>query len=192
MNKPKILILSGSARQKSHSLCLAQAVASELGKYECEVELVDLVDLGLPIADPDYHKDPLQNPNPKVVELAQKANASDGFMLLSPVYHNSYSAMLKNALDNLAIAQFVGKPMAFGSHGGNRTTQPIDQLRIVARGLNAIGLPSQVCATEEDFEESDSGYVLVAEDIKERIEGVAKRLVEISVLFKTYRESESE
>ncbi|MBI2798230.1 NAD(P)H-dependent oxidoreductase [Candidatus Saccharibacteria bacterium] len=182
----KILILSGSARPKSHTVALAKAVANEIKKQDGEVELIDLAELDLPPANPEFHKDPLKNPDPKVVELAKKANEADGFMLLSPVYHNSYSGKLKNALDNLAIAQFAGKPMAFGAQGGNRTTQPIDQLRIVARGLNAIGLPSQVCATEEDFEETDNGFELTNKKIKERVEGVAKRLVETTELFKGY------
>lgn len=176
----KVVLLSGSSQKHSHTLALADALAAEIVKNSAEAEVIDIVELELPPPDTDYHKNPEDHPDEKVRSLASKVDQADAVVLLSPVYHNSYSGTLKTALDHLAIKNFVGKPMAFGSHGGNRTTQPIDQLRIVARGLNAIGLPSQVCTTEEDYLETSDGYELVAEDIKERIEGVALRLVEVT------------
>lgn len=176
----KVVLLSGSSQKHSHTLALAKTIAAELINNGAESEVIDIVELGLPAPDTNFHKNPEDHPDQKVRDLAAKVNQADAIILLSPVYHNSYSGTLKTALDHLAIKNFMGKPMAFGSHGGNRTTQPIDQLRIVARGLNAIGLPSQVCTTEEDYIEADDGYELVAEDIKERIEGIAASIVEVT------------
>ena len=161
-------------------MALGRALADEISKQNSAVELIDLVELALPAPNPKFHEDPLLHSDPKIVELAKTINDSDALILLSPIYHNSYSATLKNALDNLAIAQFVGKPMALGSQGGDRTTQAVDHLRIVARGLNAIAITTNVCASEEDFVEIDSGYNLSSPNIQERIERLVKELIMIT------------
>jgi FMN reductase len=98
-------------------------------------------------------------------------------VLASPIHHNSFSGVLKNALDHLAIPQFRYKPVALLSHGGNRSTQAVDQLRIVARGLYAVAIPAQVCTSKQDFMETTQGYGLISEDIMERLVRLAGELM---------------
>lgn len=180
----KIVILSGSSRKNSHTLGLAQAIEQQITKLGQEVELLDVIDLQLPPANPEFHKDPLLHTDKKVVSLAKKLNAADAIVLLSPVYHNSYSGTLKTALDNMAITQFKGKPVALGSNGGDRTSQVVDHLRIVARGLNAIAIPTQVCVQEEDFKETKKGFELHDEKLKARLERLVNELVDITTKLK--------
>lgn len=175
-----ITIISGSSRKKSHTQGLAQAIEKEIIKQKQKVEIIELTTLKLPPADPKFHKDPLLHTDKKVVNFAKKLNASDAIILLSPVYHNSYSGILKTALDNIAITQFKAKPVALGSNGGDRTSQVVDQLRIVARGLNSIAIPTQVCTSEEDYTENKDGYVLTNPKIKERIERLVFELINIT------------
>ena len=113
-------------------------------------------------------------------ERRRRAALAQGFVLLSPIYHNSYSAILKNAIDHLAIRQFAGKAVALGSHGGNRSSQAVDHLRIVARGLNAIAIPAQVSTDDTDYTNCETGYTLSSVPILQRIERVADELIRLA------------
>src|SRR5438876_203322 len=82
------------------------------------------------------------------------------FVRGSPVYHNSFSGILKNALDSLSIQQFRNKPVALMSCGNSDRTgsQPCDHLRIVARGLLAVAIPTQVITLPSDFTFAQGRY----------------------------------
>ncbi len=149
--------------------------------------LVELAALDLPFADPAYHRDPIQNPDVNVQRLVQQATEADAIVFLAPIYHNSYTGRLKNALDHLAIKQFTGKAVGLASHGGNRTTQAVDHLRIVARGLNAIAIPTQVCTQDSDYTESDQNFVLSDSSMLERVERFAEELVRLGAALKSVR-----
>lgn len=148
----KVLAISGSPRPASRTLRVTALVAELLRRDGASVDVWDLAIRPLPVADPAYHQDPAQHPDPTVGQLVEAADAADALILASPVYHNSYSGVLKNALDNLSIAQFRHKPVgliAFG--GGLSAIQVCDHLRIVARGLLAIAVPAQIVAVPTDF-----------------------------------------
>lgn len=179
MNK-KALIFVGSARVDSHTKALGIAIENSLKIQGISTTLIDLAEASLPNANPAFHRDPSQHTDIRIRTLADQATQSDMFVFLSPVYHNSYSAVLKNAFDNLAIAQFKGKVVGLGSHGGDRTTQAVDHLRIVARGLNALAIPTQVCTQESDFVENGKGFLLTEASILERIERFTNELVKIA------------
>ncbi len=81
----------------------------------------------------------------------------------SPVYHNSYSGVLKNTLDHLDIPHFRNKAVGLVSHGGDGSTQPVDHLRVVVRGLNGIATPTNVCTRKDDYgQDGHRGMVLMA------------------------------
>lgn len=175
----KALIFIGSSRLDSHTKALGEAIQSALESHGADVTCLELAAMNLPNADPAFHRDPHQHTNQKIQQLATQADEADIMVLLSPIYHNSYSALLKNALDNLSIAQFAGKAVGLGSQGGDRTSQAVDHLRIVARGLNAIAIPTQVCSQETDFTEEGGKYTLMEPGILKRVERFAEELVRI-------------
>ena len=49
---------------------------------------------------------------PLIEALKSEASRAAGFVLGSPTYHNSYSGLLKTALDHLSPDDFRGKPVA--------------------------------------------------------------------------------
>lgn len=117
------------------------------------------------------------------------AASCDAFVLSSPIYHNSHSGVLKNALDLLRIPHFYYKPVGLISHGGNRGTQAVDHLRTVARGLLGVAIPTQVCTDKQDFREIDSeGYELVSMDILQRINRFASELIVFAILLRQIRQ----
>lgn len=75
----------------------------------------------------------------------------DAFVLSSPVYHNSYSAVLKNALGHLSIDPLYYKQVGLPGHGNNRSARSVDPLRAVVRGLHGAAIPTQVCASSQDY-----------------------------------------
>lgn len=157
-----VLILSGSPRPKSRTALAAALVAHSLRASGATATIWDLATRPVPFADPAYHDNPATNPNPVVGRLVGEAEAADAFVLASPVYHNSFSGVLKNALDNLSISQFHHKPVGLVAFGGSLTAiQTCDQLRTVVRGLLGVAVPTQVVAVGADFGTGESGRLRI-------------------------------
>jgi NAD(P)H-dependent FMN reductase len=185
------MLICGSTRRPSYTKTLTESVERILTQYGATTILWDLGEQPLPIADPRYHHDPAQHPDEVVRSLVVAASCSDGFVLSSPVYHNSFSGVLKNALDHLAISQLHYKPVGLISHGGNRSTQAVDHLRIVVRGLLGLATPTQVCTAYGDFRDMGEGYELVSNEILQRVERFALELVIFSHHLSRLREPAS-
>lgn len=181
MPQPRILILNGSLARPSHTLTTLQLVRLRLDDVGADTNLWCVRERPLPLADPRYQGRERENPDPVVQALVRLADAADGFVIGSPVYHNSYSGTLKNALDNLGPLQFRRKPVAFVSNGGGmRSVQPLDHLRIVVRALSGFGTPTHVATTVLDFvdaPESPTGYRLTAPDALARLDLLVEELL---------------
>ncbi len=146
----------------------------------CKVYFWDLRTRELPIADPEFHRNPQDNPNPLVKELTAIATEADAFVLGSPLYHNSYSGVLKNAIDHLTIHQFNGKPVGLVAHGAERTVvQASDHLRIVVRGILGVAIPTQILTIETDFAKQirDGNFVITNDDVTQRMKAFSDQLV---------------
>src|SRR5438067_6663567 len=126
-----VLILVGSASASSSTRTLAYAVEEGLSAHGVTVHV--WTETVLPFVDGELGQAALGCGNAEVRRLIALADAVDGFVLASPVYHNSYSGALKNMLDHLSVTQFRYKPVGLLSHAGTRSAQALDQLRIVVR-----------------------------------------------------------
>ena len=165
----RMVLISGSTRELSSTSTLLDYLADLLSHQGAQIVHWHLGHRPLPIADPQYHQQPLEHPDLTVREFVSAVDQSDGVVFGSPIYHNSYSGVLKNALDHLAIPQIAYKAVGLTSHGGNRTSQAVDHLRIVTRGLQGVAIPTQVCTAREDYrDERTSGYRLSSIQIKQR------------------------
>src|SRR5687767_261268 len=186
----QILLLSGSIRQPSFTRVLSMKVVKSLAEREITVHHWNLREAPLPIADPEFHNDPAQHADATVRKLVSVAQACDAFVLSSPIYHNSYSGVLKNALDHLAIAQFYYKPVGLLSHGGNRSPQAVDHLRIVVRGLLGFAITTHVCTATSDYRKTDDeDYEVEAEEILSRIERFTTELAMLTQTFRIIRQN---
>lgn len=140
--KLKIQVVVGSVRDGCASSPVARWVHAGAGEH-IDAELVDLADWPLPmfaLARPpamgDY-KDPLQK------RWAAKIGKADGYVLVSPEYNHSTSAVLKNALDYL-YAEWNRKPVAFVSFGNAGGARAVEQLRSIAIELRMAPLGEAV------------------------------------------------
>ncbi len=180
----RVLVIPGSVRDPSHSVALAHAIKA---RFQDPFEAVMLEDVSRPQADPRFHRNPLDHELSEIRELAQLADSSDAFVWVSPLYHNSYSSHLKTILDHLAIGQFANKVVGLAGHGGNRSLQATDHLRIVARGLNALTTPSQVCTADADYAESDSGYEVTNKEVLGRIDRLVREVSQMTIALTSFR-----
>ena len=168
----KIMIIVGSADENSHSLHLGMAINNELSTLKKEVELINLVEYDLPLYNRDIERN--NNYDEKTRYFLDKSLEMDAFVWITPIYHNSYSAMLKNALDWHHSTKFPGKVVGLASNGGNRSPQAADQLMLVARSQGMITIPTRVCTDESDF---DNDLNIVDESIKQRVERFCNELI---------------
>ena len=140
----KVQIITGSTRKERVSDRISDWVAHEAKNLpDTKVEIVDLADYPIPFFDeaisPQYNPD--RNPDPSVAKLLTKLSEADAFVLVTPEYNRSYSAVLKNVLDNIDF-QFKQKPVALVAHGSTGGAQAVSHLRGAIPGLLGITVPS--------------------------------------------------
>ena len=92
----KLLVFAGSTRQHSFNRRLA-AVAAQMGRDAgADVSHIELADFDIPMynADLEAHGTPAD-----VVRLKQLMFEHPAWIICSPVYNGSYTALLKNTID---------------------------------------------------------------------------------------------
>ncbi len=182
----KVLILSGSVGEKSCTRTMLKYLDQLLSARGVETVWWDMGDNPLPIAIPEYHNQTARNPSSAVKQFNQAIEGVDGFILGSPLYHGSYSGVLKNALDNLPPQAFHHKPVGMVSHSSNARSCviPCDNLRPIVRSLGGYSTQGQIGTTDEDYVEKDGKLVLMNPKIMERADDLIEELIRLSKLLK--------
>lgn len=142
----KLQIVIGSTRPGRVSDRVAKWVAVEAQQQpDTEAEVLDLTDFSLPFLNesisPQFN--PQRKPDPEVQRWLSKLGEGDAYVLVTPEYNRSYSAVLKNALDYVDF-QFDKKPVALVAHGTTGGAQAVAHLRGVLPGLLAVTIPRAV------------------------------------------------
>ncbi|HLL55238.1 MAG TPA: NAD(P)H-dependent oxidoreductase [Myxococcaceae bacterium] len=149
---PKVIALCGSLRAGSHTRKALDLAIEGAKKGGAEVTLVELSGLKLPPFDDGPSKE-----DPEVVRWKELVKAADGLLIGTPVYHDSYGGMLKNALDFLYL-ELADKVAGLIAVGGGRVGQgqALEHLRAVLREPNTWVLPRQVVipSSKEAFDEN--------------------------------------
>jgi NAD(P)H-dependent FMN reductase len=102
---------------------------------------------------------------------------ADSILLGTPVYHGSFSGVLKNALDYCGFDEFEHTTVGLLSvSGGAFPVTALEHLRSVCRALNAWVLPHQAAIPRpyQAFHDGD----LTDEGLAERVEVLGRRAVE--------------
>jgi azobenzene reductase len=178
----KIMLMCGSISAKSYTRVLLRALAESLEELGGRVNSWDLREQPLPIADPEYHHEPDLHPDPTVRRFILAAREASAFALASPLYHGSFSGVLKNALDHLWYDAFRHKPVALLAHGASerRSASPILALQPVVSTLFGYAIQTQVSTGPNDYATNGAGeVVLSSSDIKGRITRQAEELVRL-------------
>lgn len=147
----KILILVGSGDVKSHSLGLGYAISDGLNERNVETEIINLIEYNLPLYNRSIERSESYDALTKT--FLDKSIAAAGFVWVTPIHHNSFSAILKNALD-WQHTKFPDKIVGLASNGGNRSPQAVDQLMLVARAQHLLTARVRVCTDASDYDEN--------------------------------------
>lgn len=138
-----IAILCGSLRGPGSYTRRALAIAEEeMRAAGATCDLVDLGELDLP-----FREGPHDLPaHPGTAALKQRTKRADALLIGSPEYHNSFSGVLKNALDLLGAEELRGKLFGLLGVGGGEmgAINTLGHLRYVVRGVGGWSLPVQV------------------------------------------------
>lgn len=168
--RPNALLLCGSVSTASKTRALLKELESLL-LPEMSVVFWDLATSPLPMADPRYHHQPSDVPEPLARAFVQAIELADVVALASPLYHGSYSGVIKNALDHLGYDAFRDKPVALLSHGANATrcAQPAEHLQSVVRTMYGINMQTQVCTSKTDYSVDGDHVALTSGDVRNRL-----------------------
>jgi arsenical resistance protein ArsH len=182
-HKPRILFLYGSLRARSYSRLLAEEAARIMADLGAEVRFFDPA--GLPLVDsvPAEH--------PKVVELRELSQWSEGQVWSSPERHGAVTGVMKNQIDWIplsigAVRPTQGRTLAVMQvSGGSQSFNAVNTLRLLGRWMRMFTIPNQssVAKAYEQFEEDgrmkDSPY-------RDRVVDVMEELYKITLLLRDH------
>ena len=173
MSRPQVVAIAGSLRDTSYTrqaLGHALEAATDTGG---DTDLVDLREYELPLINPD-----VAEPS-DARTLTTAVRSADAVLLGTPVYHGSYSAPLKNALDYCGFDEFEDTTVGLlAVAGGSFPVTALDHLRSVCRAVNAWVLPHQ--AAIPNVHERLDGGAIVDDAIAERVDTLGERAVEFA------------
>ncbi len=137
--RPHIVALCGSRRENSYTKKALKETLTTVREAGGSAELVNLTEMELPPFNP---KLPEAGNGKQVTRIVHNA---DAIILGTPMYHGSYSGVLKNAIDYCGFDEFEGKTVGLlVVSGGSFPTPTMTHLRDVCRSLKAWVLPHQV------------------------------------------------
>ncbi|QHG15845.1 NAD(P)H-dependent oxidoreductase [Nostoc sp. ATCC 53789] len=153
---PKILAFAGSTRIDSYNKKLVKIAASGAQAAGAEVTYLDLRDLPLPLFDEDLEAQEGLPANARTFKDLMISH--QGFLIASPEYNSSLTAVLKNAIDwasrpapnEAPLAAFAGKVAAImsaspGALGGLRG---LVHLRSILGNIKVLVLPDQIAVSK--------------------------------------------
>lgn len=170
---PRILILYGSLRSRSFSRLLAEEAGRLLRWFGCEIRIFDPRDLPLPDSDEPDH--------PKVKELRDLAEWSEGMVWVSPERHGAMTGIMKAQIDWIPLAlggvrPTQGKTLAIMQvSGGSQSFNTLNQMRVLGRWMRMVTIPNQSSVAKAflEFDDNDrmkpSPYYMRVVDVCEEL-----------------------
>jgi azobenzene reductase len=174
----KVLLIDGSSAQQSHTSALLAHLEGLFKEKGAQTDVVTLKEWQLPYNDAALHDNPWDHPHEGVRNFVQKVADADVVVLGTPVYHGTFSGLLKSALDHLIGDAFVGKKvLPVSNAAGIRVSiQAAQQLVIVPRTMGGLVHPRLIGTAKVDYEDQGGKFVLVAPDMLQRCEEIVSEI----------------
>ena len=180
-HKPRILLLYGSLRERSFSRLATEEAARILEWLGAETRTFNPSGLPLPDdADADH---------PKVKELRELANWSEGMVWCSPERHGAMTGIMKSQIDWIPLAlQGVrptqGKTLAIMQVcGGSQSFNAVNQMRILGRWMRMVTIPNQ-SSVPKAWLEFDDDNRMKPSPYYDRIVDVMEELMKFTLLLR--------
>ena len=181
LHKPRILLLYGSTRERSFSRLVTQEAARLLEGFGAETKIFDPSGLPLPDDAPETH--------PKVAELRELMQWSEGQVWCSPERHGSMSAVFKAQIDWVplaigAVRPTQGKTLAVMQVcGGSQSFNVVNQLRVLGRWMRMFTIPNQ-SSVAKAFTEFDEAGRMKPSSYYDRLVDVMEELMKFTLLLR--------
>nr|WP_322742707.1 arsenical resistance protein ArsH [Synechocystis salina] len=178
---PRILFLYGSLRERSYSRLLAEEAARIITAMGAETKFFDPRELPLRGQVSDSH--------PKVQEILELSQWSEGQVWSSPEMHGNITGILKNQIDWIpleigSIRPTQGRTLAVMQvSGGSQSFNAVNTMRILGRWMRMFTIPNQssVAKAYQEFHEDgtmkDSPY-------RDRVVDVMEELYKFTLLLR--------
>lgn len=180
-HKPRILLLYGSTRERSFSRRVTQEAARLLEEFGADTKIFDPSGLPLPDDAPDTH--------PKVAELRELMQWSEGQVWCSPERHGAMSAVFKAQIDWVplaigAVRPTQGKTLAVMQVcGGSQSFNVVNQLRVLGRWMRMFTIPNQ-SSVAKAFTEFDEAGRMKPSSYYDRLVDVMEELMKFTLLLR--------
>lgn len=178
---PRILLLYGSLRQRSFSRLVTLEAERILQTFGAETRVYDPRGLPLPDSVPASH--------PKVAELRELSQWSEGQVWCSPERHGAVTGVMKCQIDWIPLAVGSVRPTQGRSlavmqvSGGSQSFNAVNSLRLLGRWMRMFTIPNQssVAKAYQEFGDDDrmkpSAYY-------DRVVDVMEELVKFTLLLR--------
>ena len=178
-HSPRILLLYGSLRERSFSRLLVEESARLLQAMGAETKIFNPSGLPLPDDAPESH--------PKVQELRNLAQWSEGMVWCSPERHGAMTGIMKTQIDWIplssgAVRPTQGKTLAIMQVcGGSQSFNAVNQMRVLGRWMRMLTIPNQ-SSVAKAFQEFDADNRMKPSSYYDRVVDVMEELVKFTWL----------
>lgn len=183
-----LAIILGSTRPNRAGAAVAKwAYDLAVQRKDAQFELIDIKDFELPLLDEPVPPSMGQYSKPHTKAWAQKIDAFDGFVFVTPEYNHGTSGAMKNAIDYL-YREWNNKAAGFVSYGSAGGTRAVEHLRLVMGELQVADVRSQVMLSLYTDFENFSNFKPASHHEKS-LHAMLDQLVSWSGALKTVREA---
>jgi arsenic resistance protein ArsH len=178
---PRILLLYGSLRERSFSRLAVEESARILQAFGAETRIFNPTGLPLPDDAPVEH--------PKVQELRELVQWSEGQVWCSPERHGAMTGIMKAQIDWIplsigAVRPTQGKTLAVMQvSGGSQSFNAVNQMRVLGRWMRMFTIPNQ-SSVAKAFLEFDDNDRMKSSPYYDRIVDVMEELMKFTLLLR--------
>lgn len=180
---PRILLLYGSLREGAYSRLLIEESKRILSALGADCKIYNPSGLPLPSDAPESH--------PKVQELRELMQWSEGQVWCSPERHGSMTGIMKAQIDWVplsigAVRPTQGKTLAvLQVNGGSQSFNVINQLRVLGRWMRMVTIPNQ-SSVPKAYQEFDKNGRMKPSGYYNRVVDVMEELMKFTLLLREH------
>lgn len=178
---PRILLLHGSLRPRSFSRLLVAEAQRLLVAMGAEAKIFDPTGLPLPDDGPVEH--------PKVQELRELSQWSEGQVWCSPERHGAMTGVFKSQLDWIPLSigslrPTQGRVVALMQVcGGSQSFNTVNDLRLLGRWMRMLVIPNQ-SSVPKAYQEFDDNDRMKPSPYYDRVVDVMEELMKFTQLMR--------
>lgn len=176
----RIVGICGSLRANGYTRYAVQSALQGAELTGAQPQLLELRNYDLPFCD--GRRDESSYP-PDLTRLCLTVQQAHGIILGTPVYHGSYSGVLKNTLDLMGFREFEGKMIGLVGVSGGQTgaVSALNALRTIGRTLHAWVIPEEVSIPQAWKAFDDSGRPRNP-DLEKRLHALGRQVARYAYL----------